>query len=126
MKRYYAAGCIMLLVVSILLAATGWSGESIAVRYWYRLEIQTGDSTYQCLGSSPLDEKDFAKQLLGAEYIVLDDVSYIDTTGTTKGWQEWDPKAFPRLYINPRQVILFNPMKGDPRKAAKPTVTKQK
>jgi hypothetical protein len=119
MKRYYAAGCVVALIGFILLAAAGWSEESTAVRHWYRLEIQTGDSTYQCLGSSLLDEREFAKQLLGAEYIVLDDISYIDTTGATKGWQEWDPKAFPRLYINPRHVIFFNPMKGDPRKTAK-------
>jgi len=125
MKRYFA-GCIVALIGSILLATTCWSEESTAVRHWYRLEIQTGDSTYQCLGSSLLDEKEFAKQLLGAEYIVLDDISYIDTTGTTKGWQEWDPKAFPRLYINPRQVIFFNPMKGDPRKAVKATTAKPK
>jgi hypothetical protein len=126
MKQASAAVGIMTVAVFILLAATGWSEESAAVRHWYRLEIQTGDTTYQCLGSSLSDEKEFAKQLLGAEYIVLDDVSYIDTTGTTKGWQEWDPKAFPRLYINPRHVILFNPMKGDPRKAAKAAGVKPK
>jgi hypothetical protein len=125
MNRYYA-GCFLTLIVFLGMLSNGWSEESTAARHWYRLEILTGDSTYQCLGSSLLDEKEFAKQLLGAEYIVLDDVSYIDTTGTTKGWQEWDPKAFPRLYINPRQVIFFNPMKGDPRKATKPTAAKQK
>ena len=126
MKQYRVAGSIGALFLFLLLVPPGWSEESTAVRYWYRLEIQTGDSTYQCLGSSLLDEKEFAKQLLGAEYIVLDDVAYIDTTGTAKGWQEWDPKAFPRLYINPRQVIFFNPMKGDPRKAVKPAAAKQK
>jgi hypothetical protein len=88
MKRFYAADCIVAVAAFILLATTGWSEESPAVRYWYRLEIETGDSTYQCLGSSLLDEKQLARQLLGAEYIVLDDVAYIDTTGTTKGWQE--------------------------------------
>lgn len=126
MKRFYAARCIVAVAAFMLLSTTGWSEESTAVRHWYRMEIQTGDSTYQCFGSSLLEEKEFAKQLLGTEYIVLDDVAYIDTTGTTKGWQEWDPKAFPRLYINPRHVILFNPMKGDPRKAGKGAAAKQK
>ena len=122
----YSASCFLTLIVLLGMASAGWSEESTAVRHWYRLEILTGDSTYQCLGSSLLDEKDFAKQLLGADFIMLDDVAYIDTTGTTKGWQEWDPKAFPRLYINPRQVIFFNPMKGDPRKSAKATAAKPK
>jgi hypothetical protein len=117
MERLRVASYLIAVAVLMLLATPGWSEEK-SVAHWYRLEIQTGDTTYQCFGSSLLDEKDFARQLSGVDYIVLDDVAYIDAAGKTKGWQDWDPKALPRLYINPRQVIFFNPMKGDPRAAA--------
>jgi hypothetical protein len=125
-KQNYAAGgdmkrsCSVSLIIaaSILLFTTrGIGEENKPIRHWYRLEIQTGDSTYQCMGSSTLDEKEFAKQLAGEDYIVLDDVEYIDSMGKIKKWQEWDPKALPRLYVNPDYVIFFNPMKDDPRKS---------
>lgn len=117
MKRLSLALCLTIVALLMLLATPGWSEEKAAA-HWYRLEIQTGETTYQCFGSSTLDEKEFAKQLSGTEFVVLDNVAYMDTTGKTKGWQDWDPKALPRLYINPKQVIFFNPMKGDPRAAA--------
>ncbi len=107
---------LILIAITILYAGTGMSEETKPTRHWYRLEIQTGDTTYQCLGSSPLDEKEFAKQLSGTEFIVLEDAAYIDTSGKAKSWQDWDPKTEPRLYLNPEYVIFFNPLKGDPRK----------
>lgn len=116
MKRFHALVIIILLASLLVYAIPGTSNENKPIRHWYRLEIQTGDTTYQCIGSSVLDEKEFAKQLAGDDYIVLDDVSYLDNTGKIKGWQEWDPKSVPRLYVNPDYVILFNPMKDDPRK----------
>lgn len=118
MKRFLIVVIIILVASMALSAIAGIPNENKPVRHWYRLEIQTGDTTYQCLGSSPLDEKEFAKQLSGDDYIVLDDVEYLDSTGKIKGWQEWDPKSVPRLYVNPDYVILFNPMKDDPRKAS--------
>lgn len=116
MKRF-AAVCIILTLYLCTLSATAGHCEDVKqARHWYRLEIQTGEATYQCIGSSILDEKEFAKQFAGSEFIVLDDVAYVDPTGKIKGWQEWDTKAFPRLYVNPEYIIFFNPMKGDPRK----------
>jgi len=117
MKRFYSFIIIIFVASMVLYAIPGTADENKPIRHWYRLEIQTGDTTYQCLGSSPLDEKEFAKQLSGDDYIVLDDVAYLDSTGKIKSWQEWDPKSIPRLYVNPDYIILFNPMKDDPRKS---------
>jgi len=118
MKRHVSAFTI--LVLAAILPRTGSSAaeEAKPAVHWYRMEIQTGDSTYQCLGSSVLEEKEFSKQASGSEFIVLDNVAYLDSTGKVKGWQEWDPKAHPRLYVNPRYIVFFNPMKADPRKAS--------
>jgi hypothetical protein len=117
MKRSYYVSLILIATSVLVFATSGTGEESKPMRHWYRLEIQTGESTYQCMGSSELDEKEFAKQLSGEDYIVLDDVEYIDSTGKIKKWQEWDPKSLPRLYVNPDYVIFFNPMKDDPRKS---------
>jgi hypothetical protein len=118
MKRFYYYSMILTAASQLFFSTLGTCDENKPVRHWYRLEIQTGDTTYQCLGSSPLDEKEFSKQLSGDDYIVLDDVAYLDSTGKIKGWQEWDPKSIPRLYVNPDYIILFNPMKDDPRKSS--------
>ena len=120
MKRYLILCCIVFFTAFVLYANPCHSEEPAAIRHWYRLEIQTGDTTYQCLGSSFFDEKEFARQMAGTELVPLDDVAYLDNTGKLKGWQEWDPKSQPRLYINPKYVIFFNPMKGDPKKATVP------
>jgi len=117
MKRFYIVVIIFFVVSTVIFAKRGITDENKPIRHWYRLEIQTGDTTYQCLGSSALEEKEFEKQLSGDEYIVIDDVAYLDSTGKIKGWQEWDPKSIPRLYVNPEYVIFFNPMKEDPKKS---------
>ncbi len=120
MKRFSFFLVILFLFAAstTLFAAPGTAEENKPALHWYRVEIQTGDTTYQCLGSSALDEKEFARQLSGDEFIALDDVAYLDSTGKIKGWQEWDPKSTSRLYVNPGYVIFFNPMKGDPRKSS--------
>jgi hypothetical protein len=110
----------------MLIATNALSEESKPAPHWYRLEIQTGDTTYQCIGSSSLDELEFAQQLAGTEFVVLDDVTYIDPNGKIRSWQEWDPKALPRLYVNPQYVILFNPLKDDPKKGASSKSPKSK
>jgi hypothetical protein len=102
----------------IFTATTGMSQEAKQERQWYRFEVQTGDSTYQCIGSSPYDEKELAKRLENEEFVLLDDAAYMDANGKIKSWMDWDPKASSRLYLNGRYVILINPLKGDPRKAA--------
>jgi len=117
---------VVFVVTCILIATNALSEETKPVPHWYRLEIQIGDTTYQCIGSSTLDEQEFAKQLAGMEFVVLDDVAYIDPNGKLRSWQEWDPKALPRLYVNPQYVILFNPMKDDPKKTQPSKTTKSK
>jgi hypothetical protein len=126
MKRFSVAFILLAVAAFILVSTPGMCEETKPVLHWYRLEIQTGDTTYQCIGSSAFEEQEFAKQLSGTEFIVLDDVAYIDTTGKIRDWQEWDPKALSRLYVNPQYVILFNPMKDDPKKAHPPKATKGK
>jgi hypothetical protein len=116
MKRYFAA-IIFIVGLTNVFASTVLSEDVKPERHWYRLELQTGDTTYQCIGTSMLDEKEFARMLSGSELVLLDDVAYIDNNSKVKNWQEWDPKSSSRLYVNPRYVIFFNPMKGDPRKA---------
>ncbi len=118
MRRYCIAVMAVLLLITVVHSKIGCCEEQKADRSWYRMEIQTGDTTYQCMGSSPLDEKAFAKRLETGEFIVLDDASYLDATGRAKDWHEWDPKTHPRLYINPQYVIFFNPLKGDLRKTS--------
>jgi hypothetical protein len=118
--KHFSAVVIIFMASLVFYVPPGASNENKPIRHWYILEIQTGDTTYQCLGSSVLDEKEFAGQLSGDEYITLDDVEYLDSTGKIKRWQEWDPKATPRLYVNPGYIILFNPLKDDPRKSHSP------
>jgi hypothetical protein len=119
MKRGNSIHIVLTAVLLLLThALPALSEESKPIRHWYRLELQTGDTTYQCIGSSPLDEKEFAKQLGGTEFVLLDDVAYIDSAGKAKDWQEWDPKSNPRLYVNPQYVIFFNPMKDDPKRTS--------
>jgi len=125
MVRFYSVVVIMYRGAVVFCAKPCISNENKPVRHWYRLEIQTGNSTYQCLGSSALDEKAFATQLKGDDYIVLDDVEYLDSSGKIKSWQEWDPKSVPRLYVNPDYVILFNPMKDDPRRSPSSSATQK-
>jgi hypothetical protein len=117
---------LLFAVTCILIASNVLSEESKPATHWYRLEIQTGDTSYQCMGSSALDEQEFAKQLAGTEFVVLDDVAYLDSSGKIRSWQEWDPKAMPRLYVNPQYVILFNPMTSDPKKGSPSKPTKNK
>ncbi len=121
MKRYGIVPLFLIITSIVLFTPAAQSEETKTARHWYRLEIQTGDTTYQCMGSSLFDEKEFSKQLAGTDYITLEDVSYVDnTTGLVKRWQEWDPNALPRLYVNPDYVILFTPMKSDPKKSTVP------
>ena len=126
MKQYFSFPALLAATVFILVSSTAMSEEAKPAVHWYRLEIQTGNTTYQCIGNSPLDEQEFAKQLAGTNFIVLDDAAYVDAGGKIRSWQEWDPKALPRLYVNPEYVILFNPMTGDPLKSqsSKPARTK--
>jgi hypothetical protein len=128
MKRFHSLLIILTVVAITLFTSLGQCEDTKSERHWYRLEIQTGESTYQCFGSSTLDETEFAKHLAEPEFISFDDASYLDASGKIKSWQEWDPQQMhPRLYVNPEYVIFFYPLKGDPRgsSATKPVAGKQ-
>jgi len=101
MKRHRAVYTILIAMSFALCTTTALCEDKKQELHWYRLEIQTGDSTYQCFGNSTFDEKEFAKLPIGTEFVALHDVAYIDNAGKVKGWQEWDSKALPRLYVNP-------------------------
>jgi hypothetical protein len=70
-------------------------------------------------GTSSLDEAALAKQLEGNLYIRLDDMVYFDQNRQPKDWSEWTKFEEPRGYINPKDVIVFLPMRGDPRKVVR-------
>lgn len=116
--RFFSAG-ILTLVIFLTAAMGSFSEEKKAERHWYLFQIQTGSTTYQCFGSSVLGEKEMAKQLVGTDYIALDDLVYRDNQGKIKAWQEWDPAMGSRVYVNPKYVIFFQPLEGDPRKSSK-------
>jgi hypothetical protein len=115
MKRYHILSVILSAAAIVFFTRPGQGEEKKANYHWYKLNIQTGSSTFQCTGGSPLDEKEFVKQLAGTEYIALEDLVYMDQTGKVKSWQEWDARVQPRAYVNPKYVIFVNPMAGDPR-----------
>ena len=112
---------LLFLISSFLVISTSvhlFAEEPKQEHYWYRVEVQTGDTTYQCIGSSTLDEKAFSGLIKDGAAVLLDDAAYIDSNSKIKSWQDWDPKASSRLYLNGRYIILVNPLKGDPRKPA--------
>jgi hypothetical protein len=111
-RLYMLMAFLFLLSVSVLPAE-----EPKAERHWYRFEVQTGDTTYQCIGSSPLDEEAMAKQLTADGFIILDNAAYMGTQGKIKSWKSWDPKASERLMLHTRYIILVNPLNGDPRRS---------
>ncbi|HTG01402.1 MAG TPA: hypothetical protein VK654_12555 [Nitrospirota bacterium] len=107
---------LVLVSVFTSIAASRLAGEELKQdHFWYRIEVQTGDSTYQCIGSSASDEKELSRQIKEGAAVLLDDAAYIDSNGRIKSWKDWDAKASPRLYVNSRYIILVNPLKGDPR-----------
>ncbi len=69
-------------------------------------------------GSSPLDEAAFAKALEGSAYIELSNLIYFDQWQNPKEWSEWTKYDEARIYINPKVISSFQPMKDDPRKIA--------
>lgn len=114
--RLFRSAPALTFTAMTLVALFASADEAKQEQYWYRVEVQTGDTTYQCLGSTQYDEKELARRLDAEENIQLNDAAYIDANGKIKSWQDWDPKASSRLYLNGRYVILVNPLKGDPRK----------
>ena len=115
MRRCYVAGVMLVMAFVIFCGADARGEEKKTERHWYMMQIQTGSTTYQCFGSSLLDEKEMTKQLNGTEYVVLDDLVYRDNEGKIKSWQEWDPLMGARVYMNPKYIILFQPLPNEPR-----------
>lgn len=69
-------------------------------------------------GTSTLDEDSFAEALEGNTYIELDNLIYFDQSQNPKNWSEWTKYNKSRIFINPKDICSFQPMKDDPRKIA--------
>lgn len=119
MKTRFSSLSTLTLVIFLVFAISSFAEDRKPERHWYMLQIQTGSTTYQCFGSSALGEKELAKQLVNADYVVLEDLVYRDSQGKIKAWQEWDPVMGSRVYVNPKYVIFFQPLEGDPRRNSK-------
>jgi len=109
-----------LLAITILLAASPFRFAAADEKpvYWYSVEYENGYKTITMYGSSPLDEAAFAKQLEGTAFIRLDDLIYLTQNRVPKNWSEWTKFQVPRIYINPKDIIDFFPLVGDPRTIA--------
>jgi hypothetical protein len=83
--------------------------------YWYHVKIQQADQTLGFFGSSPLDERQFAKQVSGENFLVLNDLVFIDSQMRERETPEDHPTLQKRIYLNPKYIIAFQPLTGDPR-----------
>ena len=85
-------------------------------RYWYRIEMLSGQETYLYFGSTNHDEHTLIQQLQAGELILLEDLVYFDDHDRIQGWSEWDPHYLATVYLNPAYVISIMPMAEDLRK----------
>jgi len=106
----------MALLAAVLIAGAGEGKPS--KQFWYKVTIALPNSSegrYEFVGKSSLNEAELARSLAKAEeYIKLDDCLYRDK-GKYLSWHEWDATVEPRLYLNPRNIIVVQPLVGDPR-----------
>jgi hypothetical protein len=86
------------------------------LRYWYRIEMLSGDHTYCFFGSCLQDESALMTALAQGEWVLAEDLVYFDEQDRAQGWSEWDPNYFARIHLNPSYVISVMPMLDDPRK----------
>jgi hypothetical protein len=106
----------MALTAAVLTASAG--EDKPPKQFWYQVTVALPNSEgkYTFVGSSSLAEDKIVKALAKAEeFIKLDDVLYADKKGKYKSWHEWDPTTEPRLYLNPKNVLVVQPLVGDPR-----------
>jgi len=112
---------VIVTAVVVLLSVGISAAADKASNHWYQVTISlpTTEGKYTFVGMSLLTEDELVKSLAKAdEFIKLDDCLYYDKKGGYKSWSEWDPIAEPRLYINPKHIVVLQPLAGDPRRLA--------
>jgi hypothetical protein len=124
MKRYIL---IILAILAIAVIAV-WKLAFFKVKpphYWYQVKIERPQKSFDLFGSSPLDEKQFAKQMGTQEFLVLENVIYFDEHKQEEGESGKQPSLENRVYLNPKYIIAFQPLSGDPREGKTPQDRRQ-
>jgi hypothetical protein len=84
--------------------------------HWYALRVIYGGQTQSFIGTSPLDEDEFASALAKDDcFIKLENLIVKDQTGIYKSYNQWDPAVGNSILINPKFVVVSFPMPGDPQ-----------
>ena len=112
-NRFIITGLFTIAMVIFAFSSSAIEGQSL---FWYRVKILEGQGTYDYQGSSEYNEKEFIEQLNRENFIMLDNLVYMDQTRKVKSFTEWDPSVKPRVYLNPKYILAVVPLTGDPRK----------
>jgi hypothetical protein len=119
MKSWKALFVGLTLLTTVLAASAG--DDNSSDQHWYQVVVSYGSSQpdYTFVGTSTLDEADFAGALSKEEsFIKLDNLLYRYNNGRYEDWRRWDRNAEPRIYIHARDIISFQPLVGNPSKDA--------
>jgi hypothetical protein len=105
-------------VVSTVFSAADPPKESL---HWYQITILSGNSSTEFTGSSPLDTTQFSARLAGTDPIILDNIRIFaaDDTAPTPKWLPIppggkNPNTAKRVFLNPRFLVYFYELAGDP------------
>lgn len=109
---------LLAVIVSLALSPFHCLADDQEPLHWYSVSFSTGSTQASAHGSSPLDEAAFAKALEGSTYIELSNLVYFDQWQNPKEWSDWTKYDEACIYINPKDISSFQPMKDDPRKVA--------
>ena len=118
---------MLALLAAVLTASAG--EDKPARQFWYEVTIALPNSEgkYSFVGRSSLSKEEIVKSLAKAEeFIKLDDCVYKDKKGKYRTWHEWDPTMEPRLYVNPKHIIVVHPLVGDPREVVPDSKSKKR
>jgi hypothetical protein len=117
MKSLKAFLAGLMLLATVFAASAG--DDNSSGQHWYQVVVSFGSSqpTYTFVGTSTLDETDFAGTLSREEsFIKLDNLLYRYNNGRYEDWHQWDRNAESRIYLHVRNIISFQPLVGDPSK----------
>jgi len=82
--------------------------------YWYSVSYAVQENVMIVQGSSPFDEPEFARSVVGSAYVCLDNLVYYDK-GAPRPWHHFSLVEHARIYINPGHIISFTPLRGNPQ-----------
>jgi hypothetical protein len=105
------------LIVLSVIVPSGFAQDGKPL-HWYSVSFHQGTGVTVIYGTSPLDEAAFAKQLEGNSFVLIENLGYFNQNRQPKPWSEWSKFDEPHVYLNPKDIISFFPMRGDPRKLA--------